>query len=69
VQLLSTVQGPASAQQLLALVNDSSRSDAVRAQAAIGLRGLGGPLARANRALLDSLSEPEAAGEFVCNPN
>jgi HEAT repeat protein len=69
VQLLSTVQGPASARQLLALVNDSNRSDAVRAQAALGLRGLGGPLARANRALLDSLSEPDAPGEFVCNPN
>jgi HEAT repeat protein len=71
IQSLATLQGPASAQRLLALVNDSGRSEQVRAEAASGLRALGGPLARANRALLDSLSEPEAetSEAFVCNPS
>ena len=69
IQFMTNLQGPTSAQRLLAVVNDSSRSAQVRTEAATGLRALGGPLARANRALLDSLSEPEAAGEFVCNPN
>jgi HEAT repeat protein len=69
IQSLGTLQGPASAQRLLALVNDSNRSEQVRAEAASTLRALGGPLARTNHALLDSLSEPETAGEFVCNPS
>ncbi len=69
IQSLANLQGAASAQRLLSLVTDSSRSEQVRAEAASGLRTLGGPLARANRALLDSLSEPEAPGEFTCNPN
>jgi len=69
IQTFGNIQGPASAQRLLAVVNDASRSEEVRREAASGLRTLGGPLAQANRALLDSLSEPDAAGEFVCNPN
>lgn len=68
IQSMTLLQGPTSAQALLALVNDSSRSQQVRSEAATSLRGLGGPLARANRTLLDSLSEP-AGGEYVCNPN
>lgn len=69
IQSLGNLQGPASAQRLLSLVNDSSRSETVRREAASGLRTMGGPLAQANRTLLDSLSEPDAAGEFVCSPN
>jgi HEAT repeat protein len=67
IQSLSNLQGPASAQRLLLVVNDSSRSEDVRREAASALRLLGGPLARANRALLDSLSEPDVEGQFVCN--
>jgi len=67
IQSLGNLQGPASAQRLLSLANDSSRSEEVRREAASALRSLGGSLARANRALLDSLSEPEAEGTFVCN--
>jgi len=69
IQSLTNLQGATSARQLLGVVNDSRRSEQVRAEAASGLRTLGGPLARANRALLDALSAPEEAGEFVCNPN
>jgi HEAT repeat protein len=69
IQSLATLQGSASAERLLAVVNDSSRSEQVRAEAASSLRALGGPLARANRALLDSLSEPEISGAFICTPS
>jgi len=69
VQSLANLQGAGSARRLLLVVNDASRSEEVRREAASGLRTLGGPLARANRALLDSLSEPEAGGAFVCSPN
>jgi hypothetical protein len=69
IQSLTNLEGPASAARLLSVVSDANRSEQVRAEAASGLRTLGGPLARANRALLDSLSEPVAAGDFVCNPN
>ncbi|HEX2672062.1 MAG TPA: HEAT repeat domain-containing protein [Polyangiaceae bacterium] len=67
IQSLGNLQGPATAQHLLAVVSDPSRSEEVRREAANALRSLGGPLARANRALLDSLSEPEAEGTFECN--
>jgi len=66
IRSLGNLQGPASAQRLLSVVSDSSRSEEVRREAASALRSLGGPLARSNRALIDSLSEPEAEGEFVC---
>ena len=69
IQSLGNLQGPASAQRLLSVVNDSSRSEDVRKEAASALRTMGGPLAQANRTLLDSLSEPDVAGEFVCSPN
>ena len=68
VQSLATLAGPESAQRLLAVVNDSNRSQEVRTEAASGLRHLGGPLARANRALLDSLSPVEPSTESdQCN--
>jgi len=67
VRSLSYLQGPESARQLLAVINDTSRSATVRAEAASALHMLGGPLAQANRALLDSLTGPEFIGEFVCN--
>jgi hypothetical protein len=63
---LTELEGPQSAQQLLQIASDSNRSAEVRAEAASGLRDLGGPLARSNRALLDSLSEPSATGDFTC---
>ncbi|HEY0469652.1 MAG TPA: HEAT repeat domain-containing protein [Polyangiaceae bacterium] len=69
IQSLGNLPGAATAQRLLSVVNDANRSEEVRREAASGLRSLGGPLARANRALLDSLSEPEAVEEFVCSPN
>lgn len=67
IQFLGNLQGPASARQLLSVVDDSSRSEEVRREAASALRALGGSLARSNRALLDALSEREAEGQFVCN--
>ena len=69
IQSLANLQGPESARRLLLVVNDAGRSEEVRREAASSLRSLGGPLARANRARLDSLSEPEENGAFVCNPN
>ncbi len=67
VQSLTNLAGPESARRLLLLVNDAQRSQAVRQEAAAGLRQLGGPLARANRALLDSLSPPEDSGAISCD--
>lgn len=67
IQAVGNLQGPASAQHLFSVANDSSRSEDVRREAANSLRTLGGPLARANRALLDSLSAPEAEEQFECN--
>ena len=66
VQALVNLSGPESAQRLLGLVTDANRSPDVRREAATGLRQLGGPLARANRALLDSLSEPDPLGAYEC---
>jgi HEAT repeat protein len=66
VQALINLSGPESAQSLLGLVTDVNRSPDVRREAATGLRQLGGPLARANRALLDSLSEPDSLGAYQC---
>jgi hypothetical protein len=65
---LAALEGPESAQRLLDVARDSNRSAEVRADAAAGLRALGGPLARSNRALLDSLSEPDAES-FTCAQN
>jgi len=67
IQSLSNLQGPATAERLLSVVNDSARSEDVRREAASALRTLGGPLARANSALLDSLSKVAAEEPFVCN--
>ncbi|HET7541733.1 MAG TPA: HEAT repeat domain-containing protein [Polyangiaceae bacterium] len=72
IQSLGNLQGPTSAERLLSVVTDSSRSAEVRGEAARALRTLGGPLARANRALLDSLDDPEepevgVEEQFVCN--
>jgi HEAT repeat protein len=67
LQSLTNLAGPESARRLLAVVNDSNRSPEVRAEAASGLRQLGGPLAQANRALLDSLSPPSDPGADECN--
>ncbi|MET0795185.1 MAG: HEAT repeat domain-containing protein, partial [Polyangiaceae bacterium] len=66
IQALSALEGPESARRLLEVLSDTNRSAEVRSEAASGLRGLGGPLARANRALIDSLSEPADAGDFTC---
>ena len=66
VQGLINLSGPESAQRLLALTGNSNGSPDVRRDAATGLRQLGGPLARANRALLDSLSEPISNGAYEC---
>ncbi|HYQ01444.1 MAG TPA: HEAT repeat domain-containing protein [Polyangiaceae bacterium] len=67
IQSLSNLQGPATAERLLSVANDSARSEDVRREAASALRTLGGPLARANAALLDSLSNVAAEEPFVCN--
>jgi len=67
VHALAALEGPESAQRLLELVSDSHRSAEVRGEAASGLRDLGGPLARANRALLDSLSEPPHTENITCD--
>ncbi|MEO8904535.1 MAG: HEAT repeat domain-containing protein [Polyangiaceae bacterium] len=67
LQALTNLAGPESARRLLLVVTDANRSQAVRQEAAGGLRQLGGPLARANRALLDSLSPPEDSGAISCN--
>ena len=69
LQSLTALEGPDSAQRLLAVLNDSNRSREVRTEAASGLRTLGGPLARESRALLDSLNEPEEPVEFTCPDN
>ena len=66
VQGLINLSGPESAQRLLALASNSNGSPDVRRDAATGLRQLGGPLARANRVLLDSLSEPISNGAYEC---
>ena len=68
IESLANLQGPASARRLLAVLSDANRSEQVRAEAAASLRALGGPLARANRALIDSHSPPEPSVEFVCSP-
>jgi HEAT repeat protein len=65
IQALAGMQGPESAQRLWEVLRDSNRSHVVRSEAAAALRELGGPLARSNRALIDSLSKPNAEG-FVC---
>jgi HEAT repeat protein len=65
IQALAGMQGPESAQRLWEVLRDSNRSQEVRSEAAAALRELGGPLARSNRALIDSLSKPNAEG-FVC---
>jgi HEAT repeat protein len=67
LQSLTNLAGPESARRLLAVVNDTNRGPEVRAEAASGLRQLGGPLAQANRALLDSLSPPPDPGANECN--
>ena len=67
VHAFTAGEGPQNAQRLLAVVNDARRSAEVRGEAAAGLRQLGGPLARANQALLDTLSEPEDPGAYTCN--
>lgn len=59
LQNLTALEGAASAQQLLAVASDANRSEEVRSVAARGLRKLGGPLARSNRGLLDTLSPAE----------
>lgn len=68
IQSLGDLQGPAVAQRLLAVVTDANRSEEVRKEAANGLRTLGGPLARANSALLDSLLGTEEV-YWSCTPN
>ncbi len=66
LQTLSTLEGPESAQRLLAVANDGNRSSDVRSAAAQGLRHLGGPLARSNRTLLDTLSPADDPGAYTC---
>ena len=68
IESLANLQGPASARRLLAVLSDANRSEQVRAEAAASLRALGGPLARANRALIESHSPAEPTAEFVCSP-
>lgn len=67
VQGFTALEGPSSAQQLLALVSDANRSSEVRVAAAMGLRQLGGPLARSNRALLEAISPAEESGDYTCD--
>src|SRR6478736_2194249 len=66
IQALAGMQGPESAQRLLEVLRDSNRSQVVRSEAAAALRELGGPLARSNRTLIDSLSKPNTE-KFVCD--
>ncbi len=67
IRALEQMQGPESAQRLLALASDTNRSAEVRSNAAASLLALGGPLVRANRALLDTLRGPSETAEYVCN--
>ncbi len=67
VQSLTALEGPGSAQRLLAIASDANRSTDVRSAAAQGLRTLGGPLARSNHALLDTLSPADDPGAYTCN--
>jgi hypothetical protein len=67
IQALTNLAGPESARQLLSIASDVSRSPDVRQSAAGGLKQLGGPLARSNRALLDSLSPTADLGAISCN--
>jgi HEAT repeat protein len=69
VHSLAALQGPESAQRLLQILSDSNRSPEVRSEAASGLRDLGGPLARSNRGLIDSLSEPSNTEDDTCDIN
>ena len=69
IQALTNLAGPESAQRLLTIASDVNRAPEVRKEAAGGLKQLGGPLARSNRALLDSLSPTEASGAVSCNLN
>lgn len=66
IELLAGLEGPSAAQRLLRVARDSQRSGEVRSAAAHALRTLGGPLARANQALLDELREREEPGPTVC---
>jgi HEAT repeat protein len=67
IRALQQMQGPESAQRLLAVANETNRSAEVRSNAAASLIALGGPLVRANRALLDALAGPTETAEYVCN--
>jgi HEAT repeat protein len=67
IQALTNLAGPESARRLLSIASDVNRSPEVRKEAAGGLKQLGGPLARSNRALLDSLGPPEDSGAISCN--
>ncbi len=69
VQSLASLEGPESAQRLLSVASDNNRSPEVRTAAASGLRQLGGPLLRSNRALIDTLSPPDDPGVYTCNTN
>jgi HEAT repeat protein len=61
VQSLAQLQGPDSAERLLAIASDANRSEEVRQSAAQALLALGGPLVRANRALLGALEPADGA--------
>ncbi len=63
VHSLTAFEGPESAQRLADVMSDAKRSQEVRSEAAVGLRSLGGTIARAHRAQLDALSE---APRFNC---
>ena len=66
IHALTELEGPDNAQRLASVLNDSNRSAEVRGEAAAGLRSIGGPLARSNRALMDSLNPPSEE-EFTCD--
>ena len=63
---LASLEGPDSARRLADVLNDPSRSAQVRSEAASGLRDLGGPLARANRASIAALAPPTSENDWVC---
>jgi HEAT repeat protein len=67
LRMLGGTQSPESAARLLAVAADGNRSQDVRAEAARALRGLGGPLVRANGALLDQLDPQSEREAFTCN--
>ena len=66
VQSIAQLQGPEIAEKLLTIASDPGRSEALRASAAQELAHLGGPLARSNQALLDTLRGQSDESVSLC---